>query len=151
MFDIIRCRADAKGHGFDRFYLADDLKGRIIDEENLEAAAKHKNKKALIRLKDHAFDEGAIKVIAEKKKACFLIDLGSIIKSRGVYRAISMSKLRTFLQMCARHGAFYTFATFAENEKQIRSPEELMHIIMLFDLNRGQAKFALKMLQHYCS
>jgi len=90
-----------------------------------------------------------VKIIAEKKQICFLIDLGKIIKSRGVSRAIAISKLRNFLALCNRYGAFYTFATFAENENQIRTAEELVHIAMLFDINKGQARFALKMLNHY--
>ena len=149
MFDIIKCKADASRYGFDRFYLFDDVKGRILQAENLQEAAKHKNKKALIMLRDHAFDEGAIKIIAEKKKLCFLIDLGRLMNTKGVPRAVAMSKLRNFLRLCVKHGAFYAFASFAEKENQIRTPDELVHIAMLFELNRGQAKFALRMLQHY--
>ena len=149
MFDIIKCSAEPSAFGFDKFYFYDDVKGRILEAENLQAAATHKNKKALIMLRDHAFDEGAIKVIAEKKKLCFLIDLGRLIKTNGISRAIAMSKLRNFLRLCVKHGAFYAFASFAEKENKIRTPDELVHIAMLFDLNRGQAKFALKMLQHY--
>lgn len=149
MFDILRCQADASRYGFSKFYFFDDFKGRILQAENLQAAAKHKNKKALVMLRDHAFDEGALKIIAEKKKLCFLIDLGMLIGTKGVSRAIAMSKLRNFLRLCVKHGAFYTFASFAEKENQIRTPDELTHIAMLLDLNRGQAKFALKMVQHY--
>jgi RNase P/RNase MRP subunit p30 len=149
MFDIIKCKADASRYGFDRFYLFDDVNGKILQAENLQAAARNKNKKALVMLRDHAFDEGAIKVIAEKKKLCFLIDLGRLIDTKGVPRAIAMSKLRNFLRLCVKHGAFYAFASFAEKENRIRTADELVHIAMLFNLNRGQAEFALKMLQHY--
>ena len=149
MFDILKCQADASRYGFDKFYFFDDVKGKILHVENLQEAAKHKNKKALIMLRDHAFDEGALKLIAEKKKLCFLIDLGRLIQTKGVSRAVAMSKLRNFLRLCVRHGAFYTFASFAEKENQIRMPDELVHITMLFGLNRGQAKFALRMPQHY--
>ena len=149
MFDIIRCHADASAYGFSRFFSIDESKGRIIEADNLEAATQFKNKKALIVLKDYAFDDGAMRVIAEKKNICFLIDLGRLIRSRGVPRAIAMSKLRKFLSLCVRHNAFYTFASFAENERQIRTPNELVSIAVLLGLNRGQAKFALKMLPHY--
>ncbi|MCI0503297.1 hypothetical protein L0Y65_01140 [Candidatus Micrarchaeota archaeon] len=149
MFDIICCQADAKTHGFERFFSASGCKGKVLELDNLEAAVAHKNRKTLIMLKDWAFDEGAIRVIAEKKSACFLIDLGRLMKTKGVPRAIALSKLRNFLSVCVKFGAFYSFATFAESERQIRSPEELESIIMLLDLNRGQAKFALKMLNHY--
>ena len=149
MFDIIRCKADASRYGFDRFYLFDDTKEKILQSENLQEAAKHKNRKALIMLRDHAFDEGAIKVIAEKKRLCFLIDLGRLMDTKGVPRAIAMSKLRNFLRLCVKHGAFYAFASFAEKENRIRTADELAHIAMLFNLKRGQAEFALKMPQHY--
>lgn len=151
MFDIIKCPAEPSKHGFERFYPFDDAKAsnRIIEAENLESATQFKNKKLLVSLRDYAFDEGALKIIAEKKNVCFLIDLGRIMRTRGIPRAIMLSKLRTFLRLCVKFGAFYTFATFAEKESQIRTPEELENIIMLFDLNRGQAKFALKMLRNY--
>lgn len=147
MFDIISCGAEPKKHGFDRFYKPSEVK--ILKAENLEAALKHKNQPALIVLNDYAFDEGAIKVIAEKKKLCFLIDLSRIIKSYGIRRAILMSKLRTFLSLCNRYGAFYALASFSEEEKSIRSPGEIMAIASLLEVNKGQARFALKMVQHY--
>ena len=100
-------------------------------------------------LNDYAFDEGIIRVIAEKKNICFLIDLGRLIRSRGISRAVALSKLRNFLRLCVKYGAYYTFASFAESEAKIRSAAELEHIILLFGLNPGQAKFALKMLGHY--
>lgn len=149
MFDIISCDAEPKKHGFEGFYPSSDAKSKIIKAENLEAALKHKNQPVLVVLNDYAFDEGAIKVIAEKKKLCFLIDLSVLIRSYGVRRAILMSKLRTFLSLCNRFGAFYAFASFADKEEAIRSPEEIMAISSLLGVNRGQAKFALKMLSHY--
>ena len=147
MFDIISCEASPQKHGFERFYHSKDAK--ILRADNLSSAVNFKNKSSLILLQDYAFDEGAIKVIAEKKKLCFLIDLSQIIKSYGVRRAILMSKLRTFLSLCNRHGAFYAFCSFSKDEKSIRSPEEMLSIASLLGVNRGQAKFALKMLPHY--
>lgn len=147
MFDIINCEANASAFGFQKFYFSNSVK--IPKAKDLKDAANYKNKKTLLLLEDYNFDEGSVKLIAEKKKACFLVDLGKVIKSNGISRAILMSKLRTFLRLCVKHGAFYTFASFAENQEEIRKASELMHIIMLFDLNKGQAKFSLKMLQHY--
>jgi RNase P/RNase MRP subunit p30 len=149
MFDIVRCEADAKAHGFSRFFSMPDCKGRVLELDNLAAAAEHRNRKSLIMLRDWAFDEGAIRVIAEKKSACFLIDLGRIMETRGVQRAIAISKLRNFLSLCVKYGAFYAFATFAESENAIRSPAEMESIACLLGINRGQARFALKMLGHY--
>ena len=149
MFDIIRCNADASKFGFEKFYFFNEVKGMILELENLEAAVQYKNKKSLVLLRDYAFDEGAIRLIAEKKTLCFLVDLGRLIRSKGVSRAVAISKLRNFLKFCVKYGALYAFVTFAEDEMQIRTSEELEHLILLFDLNRGQAKFALKMLKHY--
>jgi RNase P/RNase MRP subunit p30 len=149
MFDIIRCAADPRKHGFEKLFRSEEASGKIARYGSVTEAVEAKNRKVLVSLADWKFDEGAIKVIAEKKKACFLVDLSTIIKSRGIGRAVGISKLRNFLRLCAKHGAFYTFASFAESEDEIRSPEELEHIIMLLDLNRGQAKFALNMLKDY--
>lgn len=147
MFDIINCEADPAEFGFDKFYIFD--KGRITRAKDLKEAANHRNRKSLVMLEDYAFDEGSVKLIAEKKKACFIIDLGDLLKRRGISRAIEMSKMRTFLKLCVKHGAFYSFASFAEKKNQIRSADELMHIAMLLGINKGQARFSLKMLQHY--
>jgi len=147
MFDIIKCKADASAYGFSKFYLPDEAK--IVQAENLAEAANYKNKKTLLMLADHAMDDGAMKTIAEKKNVCFLIDLGRLIRIRGVQRAIAISKLRNFLTLCVKHGAFYSFASFAENEEQIRSPQEMEHIAILLGINKGQAKFALKMIGNY--
>jgi RNase P/RNase MRP subunit p30 len=149
MFDIIRCAAEPSRFGFERFFSLTDAKGKIIEADNVVAAAEQRNRKSLVILKDYAFDEGAIKLIAEKKSLCFLIDIGRLVRTRGVPRAIAMSKLRTFLAMCNRFGAYYSFATFAEKENEIRTPGEMEHIAMLLGINRGQAKFALRMLKHY--
>ncbi|MFN7990815.1 MAG: RNase P subunit p30 family protein [Candidatus Micrarchaeia archaeon] len=149
MFDIIACTAEPSDFGFSRFYSLDEAKGKIATAENLEGALAHKNRKVLVSLRDFAFDEGAIKVIAEKKSVCFILDIGRLVRTRGVPRAIAISKLRNFLRLCVKHGAYYTFASFAESPSQIRRPGELESIALLFGLNRGQAKMALKMLQHY--
>ncbi len=155
MFDIIKFRAGADGpapssSGFEKLYHLDEIKSRIAEAENLsDAAEKFKNRKTLIILKDHSMDDGAMRLIAEKGSACFLIDLGRLMKTRGVPRAIAISKLRNFLALCVKYNAFYSFATFAESESQLRSPGEMEHIAMLLGISRGQAKFALKMIGNY--
>jgi RNase P/RNase MRP subunit p30 len=149
MFDLIKCKADAEAHGFSKFYSFEDVKEKIESFKDVVAASQRKNRKILAMLEDYKFDDGAIKLIAEKKKLCFLIDLSRIIKSYRVKRAIEISKLRSFLRLCNKHGAFYAFASFSEKEKEIRSPQELLHISMLFDINKGQAKFALRMIGEY--
>jgi len=153
MYDIIRCQPSAapSSFGFSSFYNFDSIKTRVISVSNLEEALNYKNKKVLLVLQDYKFDEGAIRVIAEKKNVCFLIDLGRLVRSNGISRAVAISKIRNFLRLCAKYGAYYTFASFAERESQIRTAEELIFMVSLFDLNKGQAKFALKMLKNYLS
>ena len=151
MFDIITggFNPDPSIFGFSKFYSLPNISSKIVLAANLSEAAKHKNRKCLIQLKDYDFDEGSIKLIAEKKNACFLIDLSPIIRTNGQSRAILISKLTTFLRFCVKHGAHYTFASFASNEIEIRSAYELENFGALFGLNRGQMKFALNMLAHY--
>jgi len=149
MFDIIRCNAEPGKHGFSGFFRFEQAKERIGAFKDVVAASQKRNAKTLAMLDDYKFDVGAIKLIAEKKKMCFLIDLSRIIKSYRVKRAIEISKLRSFLRLCNKYGALYAFASFSEKEEEIRSPQELMHIAMLLDINKGQAKFALRMLGEY--
>jgi RNase P/RNase MRP subunit p30 len=149
MFDLTKCKADPEKFGFSKFYSFDEAKDKIENFKDVVAAAQRRNRKILAMLDDYKFDDGAIKLIAEKKKMCFLIDLSRIIKSYRVKRAIEISKLRSFLRLCNKHGALYAFASFSEKEEEIRTPEELMHIAMLFDINKGQAKFGLRMIGEY--
>ena len=150
MYDIVKCEADPKKFGFEKFFFLDSARPKIIECENVMAAAEnYKNRKVLVMLRDFAFDEGSMKLIAEKKQACFLIDIGRLIRSRGIGRAIAISKIRTFLSLCNRFGALYAFASFSEKESDVRSAGELENISLLFDINRGQAKFALRMIGQY--
>lgn len=152
MFNIISFPPqgiEAPKYGYEKLYEAAKVKRTVTRVRATADSAEHKNRKTLILVENHEFDDGSIKLVGEKKKACFLIDLSKIIDSSGVPRAIAMSKLRTFLKLCNTHGAFYTFADFARDENELRSARELMHISLLLGINRGQAKFAMKMLKHY--
>jgi len=140
---------DAKQFGYEKLYEYEKVKNKISTAKNASEAANYKNKKILIILEDYGYDDGAVKIIAEKKNICFLIDLSRIINSYGTPRAILMSKLRAFLRLCVKHGAYYTFADFAKDEFELRRARELMHISLLLGLNLGQSKFAMKMLKHY--
>jgi len=149
--DIIRCKADPSSFGFDKFHLLSEagVRSKIIESDDIVSAANHKNKKALVVLRDHSIEEGAVKLIAEKKSLCILFDLGRLIRSRGVSRAVAMSKMRNLLRLCVRFGALYSFASFSESESQIRTADELAHIAMLLGLNRGQARNAMELLERY--
>lgn len=152
MYDIISfspSRLDTGALGYEKIYEHEKAKTRIMNAKTLAEAAKHKNREVLIALESYDFDEGAIKIIAEKRNACFIIDLSRIISTYGIARAILLSKIRMFLKRCNKHGAFYAFADFAKNEFELRSARELMHISLLLGLNPGQAKFAMEMLGRY--
>jgi len=153
MFDIIsfsfNSSLSTNSLGFSKIYLFEDIKKKILIANNLEDAAQSKNKKSLIILKDYSYDEGAMKIIAEKKNLCFLIDIGQMISSSGMRRAVLIAKLRNFLKLANKQGAFYAFASFAKKENEIRSAQELIHIGMLLGINEGQAKFAFRMIGEY--
>ncbi len=150
MFNIAAFHCNSpKDYGYDAVYSSDSVKGKIETVNSTPDAVVFKNKKTLILLKSHDFDEGSIKLIAQKKKACFLIDLSMLIRSYGTGRAILLSRLRNFLALCNKYGAYYTFADFAKSEFELRTARELMHLGLLLGLNLGQSKFALKMLKHY--
>ncbi|MGV8085608.1 MAG: hypothetical protein ACP5N9_05140 [Candidatus Bilamarchaeum sp.] len=151
MFDIIKFGSNPNPSifGFSKFYLFSDISSKLVSASKLSEAANHKNKKCLIILKDYDFDEGSIKLIADKKNVCFLIDLSPLIHLSGQSRAIMISKLSIFLRFCIKHGAYYSFASFSNNEDELRSSFELENIGFLLGLNRGQMRFALNMLQHY--
>ncbi|MFH2106566.1 MAG: hypothetical protein ABII22_04845 [Candidatus Micrarchaeota archaeon] len=142
MYDIVRFESDQN-------YNYEKVKDKILRCKNVEQARQQWNRKALVMLEDYSFDEGLMKEIAEKKKLCFLLDLSRIIKSYGVRRAIELTKMRNFLRFCNKFGAFYAFATFEEKKENARSEREVLNIAKLFEINDGQAKFAVKMLQHY--
>ena len=151
MFNIIdfdSSAIDPTKSGYEKLFQYTDSKSRINFVKKTEAD-NYKNKKTLILLDEYSLEEGAIRLIAEKKKACFLIDLSRVINTYGVTRAILFSKLRTFLKFCNKYGAYYTFADFARSEFDLRTARELMHISLLLGLNLGQAKFAMKMMKEY--
>ena len=151
MFNIIdfdSSAIDPTKSGYEKLFHYSDSKSRINFVKKTEAD-NYKNKKTLILLDEYSLEEGAIRLIAEKKKACFLIDLSRVINTYGVTRAILLSRLRTFLKFCNKYGAHYTFADFAGSEFDLRTARELMHISLLLGLNLGQAKFAMKMMKEY--
>ena len=134
---------------YEKLYSLEAIKKNIVLVKTLADAANYKNKKVLIISESYDINEGAVKLIAEKHKACFLIDVSRVINAKGIAGAVLLSRLRTFLKFCIRYNAYYTFADFAKNEFELRSPYELIHLAGLLGINEGQAKFALKMIQHY--
>ncbi|MBI2079300.1 hypothetical protein HYT84_00925 [Candidatus Micrarchaeota archaeon] len=148
MFDITDFEP-RENHGFKELFNFQKVKSRIKAVEKIADAGNFKNKEVLIYVKDFEFDVGAIKVLGDLGKACFLVDLSKVIQNRGVRRAIELSKIRRFLYFCNKYKAFYAFASFAKDEFSLRRPHELVFIGTLLGLNRGQAKFALERIGKY--
>ncbi len=152
MFNIISFSPEtivAKNFGYEKLYELSKVKTKIATVKTTAESEQYKGKKLLVVVENYEYDEGSIRVVADKKKACYLIDLSKVIGSYGTRRAVEIAKLRSFLKVCNRFGAFYTFADFSRNEFELRRASELKHIALLLGINEGQAKFALAMLDEY--
>lgn len=151
MFDIslFKYDKDPKEFGFETVYSYNDIKQKIKKISTLAEAVNYKNQKTLLLLEDYKIEEGALKLIGEKKQACFLIDLSRIIRANGVNRAIELSRIRNFLFFCEKYGVLYAFASFAPDKSAIRSARELMHIGLLLGLDIAKAKAALNKIKEY--
>ena len=150
-FDILKFRHNSqpKDLGFEKFYIYPDIANRIKNTKDLQEAVNYKNNQSLIILNDYAIDDGALKLIGEKAKACFLIDLSRIIRSRGMRRVIELSRLRNFLIFCKKYKVKFTFASFATEEQALRTARELIHVGLILDLNLEEVKNALKLVSDY--
>lgn len=148
MYDIIDFETK-ENFGFEQLFNFQKVKSKIIAVEKIADASKFKNRETLIYIKDFEFDVGAIKLLADLKKACFLVDLSKIIESYGTRRSIEIAKIRRFLNLCNKYKAFYAFASFAKDEFSLRRTHELVFISTLLGINRGQAKFALERIGKY--
>ncbi|MDO8553874.1 MAG: hypothetical protein Q7S22_03650 [Candidatus Micrarchaeota archaeon] len=152
MFNIISFSSEnivPKNFGYEKLYELTKVKGKIVSVKTTTESEQYKGKKLLVIVENYEYDEGSIRVVADKKKACYLIDLSKIINSYGTRRAVEIAKLRSFLKVCNRFGAFYAFADFSRDEFELRRASELKHISLLLGINEGQAKFALGMLNEY--
>lgn len=149
MFDILRCKADAQTYGFTKFFFYSEVKRRIIEINSDEDILNNKNKRAVFLIKNLRISPEMIKIIGEKEKAVFLIDLYPLFKFYGTKKGIYLSQMRKFLEFCIKYNAKYSFATFFEKENEIRTPEEIVDILSLVGINEGQARFALEELGKY--
>lgn len=149
MYDIIAAEGiKAEDFSFSKFFILSEVKNKIAKVPNLEEAAKLRNKKTLVLLDDYEFDIGLIKLFA-RGKAAFLIDLGRIIQSQGIKRAIELGKMRRFVRICVKYEVPFVLASFAKDKFSVRTSRELCNIAALVGLNSGQAKFALERLGEF--
>ena len=121
----------------------------ILECENIATTAQHRNRKVLLKIKDYSYDEGAVKLVAEKNTACFLVDVGQIIRAHGIFRVMWISRLRNFVRLCIKQKALYAIVSMTENHENIRTADELESIGVLIGLNRGQAKMAMNLVERY--
>ena len=138
----------AHEYGYEKIYSEKEL--NIIKIDKVENAGRYKQKKILIFPKEYLFDDGAIQLIGANKKACFLIDVGKIIRTRGLKRSFEIGVMKTFLKKATRFGAYYALSDFSESIEQMRTASEIINVgVGLLGLNSGQAKFGLEMLKNY--
>jgi len=106
----------------------------------------HKNKKAVAILADYSYDEGALRVLAEKKSLMVLVSLDNLLKTRGMARSRLLYKLRNFLKLCTRFGVLFLLG-FEDDIKNssysVREKSEIIAIGQLLGLNKGQSKMAV--------
>lgn len=152
MFNLVRFPVPASlaaRSGYSKIYEESGFKSVRVPARTLAEASNHKNRPVLLQLESYDMDEGPLKLIAERQKACFLIDLSYLINSYGTARAIRLSRLRSFLRSCVKYGARYALCDMARGEKEMRTARELIHIGLLVGLNAGQSKMAMGMMGHY--
>lgn len=80
---------------------------------------------------------------AVKKGKCFIISTRDILKKKGAERAVSLYRLRRFVQFCISYKAKFIIASFAMSENEIRAPNEIASIMQLIGLNGKQALKAM--------
>ena len=118
MYDIICVDGvDPTFYNFHKFYLFSEIKNKIKHFENITDVSNLRKQKILVTLSEYPKDSKLLKLISSEKKICFLIDLGRLIKSSGFSRSVSIFRLRNFLSLCNKCGAFYAFASFSIEEK----------------------------------
>ena len=102
----------------------------------------YKGRKIAVILEDYRYDEGTLRVIGEKKAPVILIPVELLLTTKGMSRAKLISKLRNFLQLCAKFGVNYALGIIDKNTK--RDEKEIISVGVLLGLNEGQAKMAVK-------
>ncbi len=142
-FDILKFECgNPSEYGFSKTYFLSSVsdKVRVVDSE--EAALKIRNRGVLIKVENYPIGFELIRGF-EGKESIFLLDLSEILKSSGGKRASIIKRMRNFSRMCIKYKVAFAMASFAEEEAEMRTSDELVHIGFLIGLNRGEGKEAL--------
>ncbi|MBN2478032.1 hypothetical protein JXB01_01955 [Candidatus Micrarchaeota archaeon] len=149
MEDIIKTKENPGEYGFSKFYLYMNVKNKIMEIDSEKKILNYSNKKSVLLLKNLRINSEMIKVAGKRGKVLFLIDLSPLFIEKGIKKAVYLSQIRDFVKLCTKYKAFYSFATFAETKKQIKTIDEIKKELEKAGINSGQAEFALEMLGYY--
>ena len=146
-FDILKFECEnPEKYGFSKTYFFNSVKGSIAFAENEKEAVKLRNRNVLVKVSGYPMSLELVRGF-EGKNALFLLDFSEIIKTGRGKRASVLKRMRNFARMCKRYGVPFAVASFAENENEMRTAEELAHIGFLIGLDRGEGRNALSRLE----
>ncbi|MBD3390187.1 hypothetical protein GF415_04530 [Candidatus Micrarchaeota archaeon] len=146
-FDILKFECESpEEYGFSKTYFFNSVKERIVFAENEKEAVKLRNRNVLVRVSGYPMSLELVRGF-EEKNALFLLDFSEITKTGRGKRASVLKRMRNFARMCLKYKVPFAVASFAENEGEMRTAEELVHIGFLIGLNRGEGQGALSRLE----
>jgi len=146
-FDILKFECgNPSEYGFSKTYFLSSVSDKVKFVDSEEAALKIRNKGVLVKVENYPLGLELIRGF-ERKESVFLLDLSEIINSSGGKRASIIKRMRNFARMCIKYKVKFAMASFAENEEEMRSAEELVHIGFLLGLTRGAGRKALTQLE----
>jgi len=145
-FDILKFECgNPEQFGFSKTYFSESVKDRIKVVDSEDSALKLRNKGVLVKVEKYPMGLELIRGY-EGKDSVFLLDLSDIIDSSGGKRASIIKRMRNFAKLCLKYKVPFVLASFARNEKEMRTADELVHIGLLIGLNRGEGREALSKL-----
>lgn len=150
MFDLTRKEvAGLERFGFKKTYSLERLKkGSFFETRDVNFVRLKAGKGRLFFIQSYEPNIAMIKAVGEKGGG-FVLSLNEPIRSRGIRRAIILSKQRFFLSLCIKYGAQYVICSLAGDEFEARTPKECISIGLLLDLTYEQACASLERLPKF--
>ena len=146
-FDILKFECgNPSEYGFSKTYFLSSVSDKVMFVDSEEAALKIRNKGVLITVENYPIGLELIRGF-EGKESVFLLDLSEIVNSSGGKRASIIKRMGNFSRMCIKYKVKFAMASFAENEEEVRTADELLHIGFLIGLNLGEGREALSRAQ----
>ncbi|MEM3399717.1 MAG: RNase P subunit p30 family protein [Candidatus Micrarchaeia archaeon] len=87
---------------------------------------------------NYILDRALVRSVATYKRA-FEIPIDMLLSTCGVERAVLISKMRSFLNLCNKFGADFALTSRARSKCDMRSPSEMVSIGYLLGLTREQS------------